>query len=323
MAKIFISYSSTDKEFVLRLSEDLRGLGHAPWLDEWEVRVGDSIPAKIAQGLTDCQYLVVVLSRRAIESGWVQREWSAKYWEEVASGGVLVLPALIENCEIPVLLRTKKYADFRTNYTLGFVNLVSAVLPDIREVDEATGSETLLRDFSDITNLVAKIQSRRSPLAECLADAVGVARKHAATDLAEFCKMELSGYENMSKEDIRSRSLQYRLIEIVFSPMAKLNLQFVGWGQSVSELLDYARNDKHFHAWKMFVPNSVSSLEQLALQAAPNRVMTMQMRMGDMLPDTDHPDHPVFGYADPRSYVQVVETIRARLTERLLTLLPG
>ncbi len=41
---------------------------------------------------------------------------------------VLVLPVLLEDCEIPIFLREKMYADFRTSFDVGLKNLVDALL---------------------------------------------------------------------------------------------------------------------------------------------------------------------------------------------------
>jgi hypothetical protein len=41
---------------------------------------------------------------------------------------VLVMPLLLENCEIPMFLREKMYADFRTNFDVGLSKLVDALL---------------------------------------------------------------------------------------------------------------------------------------------------------------------------------------------------
>ena len=47
---VFLSYSSKDKEIVRPLAERLRADGLRVWLDDWEIRPGDSIPAKIEKG---------------------------------------------------------------------------------------------------------------------------------------------------------------------------------------------------------------------------------------------------------------------------------
>lgn len=125
--KIFVSHSSVDKEFVRKLCTDLSHFGHTPWLDEWEIKVGDSIPHKIETGLNDADFIVVVLSKSSIESKWVEREWHAKYWEELESGEIQVLPLLIEDCKIPSLLKMKKYANFSHDYNSGLDDVLAAV----------------------------------------------------------------------------------------------------------------------------------------------------------------------------------------------------
>ncbi|MBF5055095.1 transmembrane sensor domain-containing protein, partial [Alcanivorax sp. 521-1] len=126
-AKVFISHSSRDKTFARWIGTDLKAAGHTPWFDEWDIQVGESIPAKISDGLREADFVVVVLSEHAVSSQWVEREWHAKYWNEVSQGRIHVLPALYKDCEIPELLKTKRYADFRNNYNDGLEDLLVAI----------------------------------------------------------------------------------------------------------------------------------------------------------------------------------------------------
>src|SRR4051794_1456451 len=120
MSKFFLSHSSPDKPFVQKLANDLSDYGHSCWLDEWEIKVGDSITQKIEQGLGEADYVVLVLSKRSVASKWVEREWRAKYWEQVNSGTKQVLPCLLEHCDVPILLKDLKYANFVEDYSRGF-----------------------------------------------------------------------------------------------------------------------------------------------------------------------------------------------------------
>jgi hypothetical protein len=126
-SKVFISYSSRDKGFATWVGTDLRAAGHTPWFDEWDIRVGESIPERISQGLSEADFVAVVLSEHSTESKWVEREWHAKYWNEVKSGRIHVLPLLLRDCDIPELLKTKKYADFRNSYNNGLEDLLAAI----------------------------------------------------------------------------------------------------------------------------------------------------------------------------------------------------
>lgn len=101
MAKLFISHSSEDKPFVRMLAADLVAKGHDVWLDEWEIKIGESIPLKIEQALTDADFVLLVLSESATKSNWVEREWRAKFWDQITRGETLVLPCLAQKCVIP------------------------------------------------------------------------------------------------------------------------------------------------------------------------------------------------------------------------------
>jgi hypothetical protein len=125
--KVFISHSSKDKQFARWLAVDLANRGHQPWLDEWEIIVGESIPTKISDGIEGSDVVIVVLSENAITSKWVENEWQAKYWDEIKEGQVKVLPILLKPCEIPTLLKTKKYADFTGDHAKGLNDLLIAL----------------------------------------------------------------------------------------------------------------------------------------------------------------------------------------------------
>ena len=47
--KAFISHSSKDKKFVVRLANDLSGRGIDVWLDQWEIQPGDKFVEKLTE----------------------------------------------------------------------------------------------------------------------------------------------------------------------------------------------------------------------------------------------------------------------------------
>ena len=151
MPKLFISHSSADKPFVRRLHDDLVTLGNTAWLDEREIGVGDPIVENLQQGLDWADYVVLVLSKSSVASNWVKTEWQSTYWDEIGSGGVTVLPILLEDCTIPRFLRQKKYADFRNaptdpgKYALGLADLNRA----LHSASTKSGISTYYSDFVD------------------------------------------------------------------------------------------------------------------------------------------------------------------------------
>ncbi|EMJ96681.1 toll/interleukin-1 receptor domain-containing protein [Leptospira alstonii] len=128
MTTIFISHKSTDKPVARTLKQDLEKVGFKVWLDEDQIRVGDSISSKIQEGLQESDFLLILLSKAALESGWVQAEWKSKYLDEINLDQVVILPILLETCSIPILLKDKKYADFRNDYQSGLSDLKEALI---------------------------------------------------------------------------------------------------------------------------------------------------------------------------------------------------
>ena len=71
---VFLSHSAKDKAVVRPIAERLRQDGLKVWLDEWVLKPGDSIPAKIEEGLERSRVLVLCMSANAFGSDWAQLE---------------------------------------------------------------------------------------------------------------------------------------------------------------------------------------------------------------------------------------------------------
>ena len=125
--RVFISHSSKDKVFVRRLASDLEERKLGVWIDERELAVGDSIASGIESGLRDSDYLIAVLSEHSVASRWVKAELNAAMMKQLSEGGTVVLPVLIDDCEIPPLLRDRVYADFRSDYDAGLAALLGVL----------------------------------------------------------------------------------------------------------------------------------------------------------------------------------------------------
>jgi hypothetical protein len=131
MTSIFLSHTSSDRDFARRLAEDLVTYGVRVWIDEAEIRVGDSLLEKVKVGIKEMTYLGVILSPAAVTSSWVNRELSIAIDEEISDNQIKILPILYKDCEIPIFVKGKVYADFRNeeNYQ-GALELVLARLLD-------------------------------------------------------------------------------------------------------------------------------------------------------------------------------------------------
>ena len=124
IGKVFVSHSSSDKQFVDQLAADLAKHGVPVWYDKLDVKLGDSIPGKINEGLADAKYFAIVLSPASVNSKWVQEELNAALVRQIAEAGTFLLPLLIADCTVPPLLSHRHYADFRTSYDTGLQQLL-------------------------------------------------------------------------------------------------------------------------------------------------------------------------------------------------------
>jgi hypothetical protein len=127
----FLSHSSLDKPFIRQLAADLTASGIDVWLDEQRIRVGDSIPEKIAQGLAGSDYFLIGISENSIESAWVQKELNNALVAEVQRRKVHILPLKLDSATMPAIIADKKYADFSKSYKEGLHDLIVALKGEV------------------------------------------------------------------------------------------------------------------------------------------------------------------------------------------------
>lgn len=147
-ARVFVSHSSKDKSFVSVLVGDLEDRGLDVWFDSRELLPGDSLIGGISAGLTDSDYIIIVLSPDSVSSPWVQQELNTALWRQLSGKGVVVIPILYRQCEIPALLQDRIYADFTNSAKDAFHRAVDQLFqifsmehgrPEVRRLTETRG----------------------------------------------------------------------------------------------------------------------------------------------------------------------------------------
>ncbi len=103
--RIFVSHSSMDNEFGLRLVQDLRQAlsdEDAVWFDiRGGLQGGDTWWDKIKEELRKRYIFIVILSPDALQSKWVQDEIRIAWKQKNSSTGKLIVPILHRPCEVP------------------------------------------------------------------------------------------------------------------------------------------------------------------------------------------------------------------------------
>lgn len=89
---VFISHASEDKTAVARpLRDALTTLGVTVWLDETQIRIGNSLRRKIDEGIRASRFGIVVLSEPFFAKGWTNHELDGLVTRNVA-GAQSLLP---------------------------------------------------------------------------------------------------------------------------------------------------------------------------------------------------------------------------------------
>lgn len=129
LTSVFVSHNWADKPFARKLAGDLECHGVRVWIDEGEIKVGDSLIQKIRDGIDDVEYVVVILSQASINSPWVQSEIDVAMNQQINEKRVKVLPIMREKVDIPGFLLGKLYADFTNedDYERSFEILVRSI----------------------------------------------------------------------------------------------------------------------------------------------------------------------------------------------------
>ena len=105
----------------------LKAFDYDTWYDDWELLPGDSIIERIEVAISKSDVLLVLLSRSSADSKWVRRELSAGLARQLSGKGVMVIPVVVEDCEIPDMLANTKYVDLRGDFERGFRQLADAL----------------------------------------------------------------------------------------------------------------------------------------------------------------------------------------------------
>ncbi|MFC4530547.1 toll/interleukin-1 receptor domain-containing protein [Sphaerisporangium dianthi] len=111
--KVFISYSSADREFARFLDGSLAAAGVATFLAERDLKVGDSIPERIFGEIAAATSLIYIVSHASMRSPWVREELGVAKIRSMEGKGFGILPLLLDDVALPPSVSHIKYADFR------------------------------------------------------------------------------------------------------------------------------------------------------------------------------------------------------------------
>lgn len=212
----FLSHSSKDKPLASRLVGDIEAAGFSVWFDRDNLRGGDPLIEELQDALSRSKRLILLWSKAASKSEWVDAEWQAAYYLKKK-----IIPCLLDSAPLrPFLLRYIS-CDFRESYDSGASKLLASLgktagsgfqVKDLERFESAESEtispasrESWIQDIAATQRVVMDaLQFEQTDLAASmqrrLDSAVAAAMKEYPDD---SCVHNLMGYQKKNEYLIR------------------------------------------------------------------------------------------------------------------------
>lgn len=126
---VFLSYSSRDAGAVHRIAQRLTGDGLRVWFDIWEIHPGDSIPAKIEEGLERSRTLILFMSANAFGSDWARLESGTFRFRDPLNTLRRFIPVRLDDAPLRGSLAQFRFVDWRRDENEAYALLLNACRP--------------------------------------------------------------------------------------------------------------------------------------------------------------------------------------------------
>lgn len=121
---VFLSYAREDSVVVQQIADGLTAAGVRVWLDKM-MQAGTNWMQEIERELSAADFVAFFISSHSVGSGWAKQELQVALHRQVSGeGGAIILPVILEDADVPPLLRQFQWIDLRDGNVEGGVNLL-------------------------------------------------------------------------------------------------------------------------------------------------------------------------------------------------------
>lgn len=162
MTAIFVSYSSTNRDFALQLADKLDQFFDV-WIDREGLEGGMAWEKAIQDALDSCTVFVVIVTPESNQSEWVARETILA--EQLKKYRI---PILLVG-ELPFRLLNLHYIDFRGEFEGGFRDLLDALKKHLQPQDKTRTAVNQLLGEAIRARLTGDIATANNTIGQALA----------------------------------------------------------------------------------------------------------------------------------------------------------
>ncbi len=142
---VFVSYDHDDRKIADRIKEDLIRNAVAVWIDEGELRTGHSLITRIQDGIKKAANFVLLWSKSASRSRWVNAEWNAAWHLEKT-----IIPCVPDKEPVSPFLLNVVWCTFAGAYQKGLGDLLTALKAKRKERPKARSLQSGYSLYMDI-----------------------------------------------------------------------------------------------------------------------------------------------------------------------------
>jgi hypothetical protein len=90
VAEVFISHTSSDRDWAFWIAKELEALGHIPHVDKWEIKGGDDIYAWMQDRFGAADHVLCVVSDEYLKAPYSTVERNAALWQAARRPGFVL-----------------------------------------------------------------------------------------------------------------------------------------------------------------------------------------------------------------------------------------
>lgn len=249
----------------------MREHGVDAWLDQWEMKPGDSLVDKIfEEGLKEALAVIVVLSTISVQKPWVREELNMSVVNRI-SRGTRLIPVVIDDCEVPESLRSTLWQriDDIADYEQSLQRILSAIFdvedkpPIGQRPVQFSGPAPLVSGLTRVDDLVLRVIARiQIDKGAGLVDWEWLRAEPALQDIPEN--------ELLDSLDILEQHCYIRIRRVLGAPLSHAMLTDYGFQQFAQAYVDDYQ-DVVVRIAALLVNESVRQNEELATRVGRPR----------------------------------------------------
>ena len=119
--RVFLSYSSLNKDMATWIATDLKRTGYQVWFDVWEIEGGHNIIDEISRGIETADAFVMLVSKSYINSAMCKTEWQAYFMTQFKTHPNSIIPIILDDSEPPTILSNIRYLKLSDDYDYDYM----------------------------------------------------------------------------------------------------------------------------------------------------------------------------------------------------------